>query len=95
VKLLLLTCVVACTGAAWALQDPAPMVKESATGIEFPAWIRAPLGGATDLTLCLALFDVYVGADPISSGAKDSFRDGAWRLAEKAFVPPAVPTSSR
>jgi hypothetical protein len=243
-KSLLLTCVMACAGAAWALQDPVPMVKESETGIEFPAWIQAPLGDATarqdllgtgvrektvfkvnvyamglyvdaaaasaalkkaagtlerkkalkdkafqqvllkdeigktlrwvmardvggediaeaftdsleprvktlaktaeekqaaaaamttfrayftaeltegtelvfhwepggklhtvvggvkkgaivNLTLCAALFDVYVGADPISSGARESFLDGAWRLAEQTPVPSAVPTPSR
>lgn len=37
-----------------------------------------PKGVVQDLALCRALFDVYLGADPISSGAKQSFLDGAY-----------------
>lgn len=43
--------------------------------------------------LCAALFDVYVGADPISSGAKKAILAGAWRLVEAAAAaqPAATP----
>ncbi len=35
-------------------------------------------GMITNLALCTALFDVYLGDDPISTGAKQSFIEGAW-----------------
>lgn len=48
-------------------------------------------GTIVNLTLCESLFDVYLGADPISSAAKTSFLEGAWRLVESA----AAATPSR
>lgn len=38
----------------------------------------APKGVITNLALCRALFDVYLGADPISSTAKTRFLEGAY-----------------
>jgi hypothetical protein len=56
----------------------------------------AAKGTVVNAILCAALFDVYVGADPISSGAKASILEGAWRLAEAArAAPPAAAPSSR
>lgn len=37
-----------------------------------------PKGVITNLALCRALFDVYLGADPISSTAKTRFLEGAY-----------------
>lgn len=61
------------------------------------ARLHVVVGGAAKGTivnpvLCAALFDVYVGADPISSGAKNAILAGAWRLVEAAdAAQPAAP----
>jgi hypothetical protein len=61
------------------------------------AKLHVVVGGAVKGTivhpvLCAALFDVYVGADPISSGAKSAILAGAWRLVEAAdAAQPAAP----
>lgn len=44
-------------------------------------------GVIADLALCRALFDVYLGADPISSSAKDRFLEGAYA---RLFPPTAA-----
>lgn len=48
-------------------------------------------GVIANLTLCAALFDVYLGADPISSGAKKNVLEGAWQRIQTATPPPTPP----
>lgn len=52
-------------------------------------------GVIVNLTLCAALFDIYLGADPISSGAKAHVLEGAWQQIQIAAQVAAVPTPTR
>jgi len=57
-------------------------------------------GVIANLTLCTALFDVYLGSDPISPGARSRVLEGAWQQVQIAAAAspspaPAVPAPAR
>ncbi len=51
-------------------------------------------GTIVNLTLCAAIFDVYLGADPISSAAKNRVLEGAWQQVQLAAQAPASSSQS-
>lgn len=70
---------------AWAVQDPAPLVKEAETGIAFPAWIEAPRG------------DQAARVDLLGTGAREKtvFKVNVYALGLYADLTTAVPALTK